>query len=90
MTTHTHSTRRAILAGAAAVPIAATTAERAFARSADDERIEQLWRARTELAAESRTLDRAHADAEARLPEWAAPGPMYLQSDGSHGGPVVG
>jgi len=86
----TYSTRRAILAGAAAVPIAATTAERAFARTADDERIEQLWKERTKLVAESQELHRAHVNAEACLPEWAAPGPTYLHSDGSYGGPDVG
>lgn len=55
-----------------------------------DAQIEQLWIERTTLAAESRALWRAYEVAESQMPEWAAPGPMYLCSDGAFRGSEVG
>lgn len=55
-----------------------------------DAQIERLWIERTTLAAESRALWRAHQVAESQMPEWAAPGPMYLCSDGAFRGSEVG
>lgn len=59
-------------------------------QAADDDRVQMLWNERT---AATRRLRRTWADttaAEASMPEWAQSGPMYLLSDGSYGGTVVG
>jgi hypothetical protein len=78
--------RRSLVTGAAAltalpIPAAATK---------DDARIERLWIERTRIASEMRAIARASREARGKMPEWAANGPMYLKSDGTYGGPIVG
>jgi hypothetical protein len=51
-------------------------------------RLEALWVQRTDLALELRKTYAALSDAEAKMPEWARPGPTYLRSDGSYFGEV--
>lgn len=88
------TTRRAVLTGVATASTAALPAlPAAFAAelpSDDAALLERLWAERTKLAMNARATDRAYRDAEARLPEWAAPGPCYLHSDGTYSGPHVG
>lgn len=83
--------RRSVIAGVVALPGVALAAAPAAATSPalaaagpDVARIEQLWTERTALAAESRALYRACLDADARMPEWARPGPRFLRSDGTY------
>ena len=53
-----------------------------------DERILDLWEQRFKLRERFARAFQARVEAEARLPEWVLPGPLYLESDGTFSGPI--
>lgn len=77
--------RRSLLAGASAAVISATTG--AVAGSSDP--LDALWRQRNALIAQSHQLAAAHAAAVGKMPEWARPGPAYIDSAGRPCGETV-
>lgn len=51
--------------------------------------VNTLWAKYVALVAQAREIREAMREAEARLPEWAQPGPGYLAEDGTLTGKVV-
>jgi hypothetical protein len=79
------------LALPAAGGVAALPTGPAFAREADQEvRITELWARRQNKVRELRALHDQIEEAEAKLPEWARGGPMYVNSEGEYVGQFVG
>jgi hypothetical protein len=72
------TTRRAVLAGAAALPALSLPA------IASDYDIEQLWRKRMTVLAQLAENSAAYKKADDTLPAWARPGPNLIMKDGSY------
>lgn len=79
--------RRALLVGAAAA-VAASSAS-ASASGEPPDALDALWRQRTALVAQSHTLAAQMATAVASMPEWARPGPAYIDGAGRPCGETV-
>lgn len=78
--------RRSLLAGAAgSLAVAAATGGAA----APADLLDALWRQRNAMVAQSHQLATAHAAAVATMPEWARPGPAYIDSAGRPCGETV-
>jgi hypothetical protein len=81
--------RRALLKAGAALPILATAgvlSQPIAAASDPDGRIEALWAERAEIMREVEILGVLASAAVEKLPWWARPGPVWLNSDGSFSG----
>lgn len=84
----TNLTRRGFTARAGATLALATTAALSSPAAADD--IDVLYRAYIDLLPEHRRLRAAYGEAEARMPEWARPGPSCIDRDGKFVGSLCG
>ena len=84
----TKSSRRVILGGLVAAPVAFTPVMPVVALAASSS-VHELWNERRGLCALIRSLNSQAQEATALMPWWAQPGPMYLYHDGSFGGEVV-
>jgi hypothetical protein len=81
--------RRSLLAGALVALAVPAAADAATAAPAAGDPLDALWRERTDLVAKSHELAAERAAAVATMPEWARPGPAYVDSAGRACGETV-
>ena len=85
--TNRQTTRRAILAGAAAIP---TLALPAIANTESDAELTRLWLRRRALLQEIDLAQEQFAAASDAMPAWARPGEEHMNEKGERVGHVVG
>src|SRR5664280_293632 len=83
------TTRRAVLAGAAALPALAIPAIASGAADPADQ-VDRLYRQYIAMVGEAKAISRTTEEATAALPEWARMGPERVDSDGKFSGTTVG